>query len=108
MLLAFLTWIYGGIRNPCGGFNLINDGKIICKRCLLADMAGDEHVAHIFEYINSLPDNIKASEDLRGERLSHCRNCDNLVNGMCKHCGCYVEVRTAKINQSCPNPVRKW
>jgi len=80
----------------------------VCKRCLLSDLAGTDHAAHIYEYIASIPDEIKAGAAEVHERLSLCRACDNLVNGMCRLCGCYVEVRAAKKGQVCPHPAPLW
>ena len=80
----------------------------ICKRCLLSELQDADHAAHIYEYIASLPEEIKASAALIQERLDFCRACDNLLNGMCKICGCYVEVRAAKNGQTCPAIHPKW
>ncbi|MCL2405142.1 MAG: DUF6171 family protein [Defluviitaleaceae bacterium] len=64
--------------------------------------------AHIYSYIASIPEDIKASAALIQQRLDSCRACDNLANGMCKICGCYVEVRAVKSGQSCPDIYAKW
>ncbi|MCL2571783.1 MAG: DUF6171 family protein [Defluviitaleaceae bacterium] len=81
---------------------------MICKRCLLHELNDKAQAKHIYEYIESLPPEIKADAAVIRKRLDHCRNCNNLINGMCKHCGCYVEVRTAKKAQTCPSPNPNW
>ena len=49
---------------------------------------------------------IKASEELYEERLSVCKECDMLLTGMCRSCGCYVELRAAVTKNYCPR--KKW
>ena len=77
-----------------------------CKRCLLNELQDEDYARHIYDYINSLPEETKTSAALLHERLEFCRACDCLINGMCKLCGCFVEVRAAKKVQNCPN--KKW
>ena len=57
----------------------------VCKRCLLRELDGT--YAH---------------------RLELCKACGHLVNGMCELCGCFVEVRAAKINQHCAETAQRW
>jgi len=82
--------------------------EAVCKRCLLKDLQEDEYIKQVYEYIESLPDEIKADTALFQERLELCRVCNYLVNGMCKICGCFVEVRAAKKAQQCPGSVSRW
>ena len=78
-----------------------------CRRCLTRDMQGQEkYFANLHEYINNLEADIKASEEIYEERLSVCKECELLMQGMCRTCGCYVELRAAIRNRSCPN--EKW
>ena len=82
--------------------------QVMCKSCLLSDLADADYAAHIYEYISSIPEEIKADAAVIQKRLDYCRACDNLINGMCKLCGCYVEVRAAKSGQSCPHVYPRW
>jgi len=42
-------------------------------------------------------------------RLASCKECDQLLSGVCMKCGCYVELRAAFAAQKCPNAKdRKW
>ena len=41
-------------------------------------------------------------------RLSICKECDRLLDGMCTVCGCYVEMRAAVTTNCCPAVRAKW
>ncbi|MBQ9123874.1 MAG: hypothetical protein IJY10_10360 [Lachnospiraceae bacterium] len=83
------------------------DERRICKKCLIKDMAdGEEMFRNLYEYIENLDEEMKASEELYQERLSCCKECDSLLSGMCRHCGCYVEMRAVVKKNYCP--VKKW
>ena len=56
--------------------------------------------------MDSLEEEEKASGQLYEERLSVCKQCDYLNAGMCKACGCYVEMRAAMKARICP--YGKW
>ena len=82
-------------------------GKRICKRCLIREMAGEEKTYEtIRRMIEDLEPENRAGESLREERLAMCKTCDHLLDGMCRACGCYVELRTAMKEQECP--YEKW
>ena len=79
----------------------------LCKRCLTREMAGqEEYFRTLRTYIENLDIDIKAEEKLYEERLSICRECDMLFQGMCRKCGCYVELRAAVKANGCPG--KKW
>jgi len=79
----------------------------ICRRCLTRDMAGkEEYFRNLQEYIANIDIDIKTDKDRYEERLDLCRECDLLLEGMCRTCGCYVELRAAMIHNTCPN--QKW
>jgi len=83
------------------------ENQRICKSCLTRDIAGkEEYFRNLHEYISNLDCDIKTGEDLYENRLSMCRMCDLLLEGMCRTCGCYVELRAAVAGNSCPN--YKW
>ena len=69
----------------------------VCKRCLLRELDGT-YFQSIYEYIQNLPPQWKEL----------CKACGHLVNGMCELCGCFVEVRAAKINQHCAETAQRW
>lgn len=79
----------------------------VCKKCLTRDMDGQEKTfQNMRDYIDNLDEDIKADSSLYEGRLAICISCDNLFQGMCKSCGCYVEMRAAVIKNKCP--WNKW
>ena len=79
-----------------------------CRRCLLKDMDGQEYFRTVYEYIESLDPEIRTPEPEYRRRLSLCRECDCLINGMCRLCGCFVESRAAKVQSRCAASPEKW
>lgn len=76
----------------------------LCRRCLTRDMVGqEEYFRSLHDYIDNLDLDIRAAEDLYEERLGICRECDMLLQGMCRKCGCYVELRAAVTKNACPD-----
>lgn len=83
------------------------ENRRVCKRCLTREMAGqEEYFKNMQDYIDHLDENIKTEDGLYESRLSVCKNCDLLWEGMCRRCGCYVEMRAALRQNSCPD--RHW
>lgn len=78
----------------------------VCRRCLTSEMDEAEYFKNLHDYIENLDSDSKASPEKYKERLSVCKGCDLLVNGMCGACGCFVELRAALIKNSCPYD--KW
>ncbi len=79
-----------------------------CRRCLLADFGESELLRSIEEYISLLPPEQRAAKETVEARLAICRGCPRLQNGMCSLCGCFVEARTAKRRQRCPDTPPRW
>lgn len=82
--------------------------KRICKRCLAREMPDASYFQNMYDYINSLDTDIKTPDILYENRLSLCKECDNLLNGMCRVCGCFVEMRAAVNKNSCPAVHPHW
>lgn len=59
-------------------------------------------------YIKNYPEEKRVSEEIYRNRLEICRKCEELINGMCRKCGCYVELRALKKKISCPYVPSKW
>ena len=76
-------------------------GLRICKRCLLREMS-EGFFRSLREYIENIDPDIRASESLYENRLDVCRSCEMLMQGMCRKCGCYVELRAAVKKNVCP------
>lgn len=80
-----------------------------CKRCLLLQSGDEDNHKLVQQYIAKIKPEEKCDYDTYQKRLEMCRNCDNLISGMCIKCGCYVEFRAAFKNKKCPDVInRKW
>ncbi|MDU4326735.1 MULTISPECIES: DUF6171 family protein [unclassified Clostridium] len=79
-----------------------------CKKCLLDKVMSEAEYEHMQDYIKSIDNEIKTKEDDYKSRLNTCMECDNLINGMCKLCGCFIEMRAAVKKNYCPDIDRKW
>lgn len=82
------------------------DNKKHCLQCLLREMDQNAYMENLYDYIAHLDEGIKADEALYEERLSVCKGCDYLADGMCRACGCFVELRAAIRNNVCS--YNKW
>lgn len=79
----------------------------ICKRCLTRDMVSQtEQFQNMRDYIDHLEDEKKAADGLYESRLSICTECELLWDGLCRRCGCFVEMRAAIGSNRCPD--EKW
>ncbi len=78
----------------------------VCRRCLTSEMDEAEYFENLHAYIENLDADSKAAPEQYEERLSVCKGCDLLVNGMCRACGCFVELRAALLKNACPYD--KW
>lgn len=80
--------------------------KRVCRRCLTIDMDQKEYFENLHAYIASLDEDLKVDRPLYAKRLSVCKECDLLADGMCRACGCYVELRAVMWKNACPYD--KW
>ena len=80
----------------------------LCKKCLLGESGDDDFYKHVRIVIEDIPEEEKTTQDEYTRRLEICKNCESLISGMCVLCGCYVEVRAAKRNQSCVKSRDVW
>ena len=79
-----------------------------CRKCLLAETNQTELYATIQDYIKNIPPELATPQAVYKKRLSICKACTHLISGMCTLCGCYIELRAAKINQSCVEDKTRW
>ena len=79
-----------------------------CRKCLLRDLDETEYFRSLHEYIENLDDEIKVPENIYEDRLAQCKNCDQLISGMCRICGCYVELRAVMKKNGCPMVHPRW
>ncbi|MDD3219077.1 MAG: DUF6171 family protein [Lachnospiraceae bacterium] len=79
-----------------------------CRKCLLREMKESEYFQNMYEYIAGLPAEDKVSDEVYEMRLGICKECENLLNGMCRICGCYVEMRASMKVKGCPEVNPLW
>jgi len=79
-----------------------------CRRCLTKDMPESAYFSNLYEYIRQIDPDLKAEEKEYERRLSLCKECDNLMNGMCRICGCFVELRAVMKKNYCPGTKKRW
>lgn len=79
-----------------------------CKKCLLRDFDEGDLFQTVQAYIGRLEEDIKTPQEEYEARLNICKGCEDLLGGMCRICGCYVELRAAIQNHYCPAVKRKW
>lgn len=78
-----------------------------CRKCLTRELGDQGEVYRtIRDYIDNLDPDIKADEELYEKRLEICKECGLLLQGMCRSCGCYVELRAAMMKNGCPR--KRW
>lgn len=76
------------------------------KKCLLREMDEAGFFQNMYDYIARIPADDKTPEEEYERRLSICKECEKLLSGMCRMCGCYVEMRAAIALRDCPG--KKW
>lgn len=79
-----------------------------CRKCLLADLDIDEYAQNILEYIKNVPEEKRVEEDVYLRRLEICRSCEELSNGICAKCGCFVELRALTPGSYCASEKKLW
>ena len=80
----------------------------VCRKCLLRDMPGQAYFESLEKYIDRLDSDLKVAADVYERRLGICRDCENLMNGMCRICGCFVELRAVMKKNGCPKVHPAW
>lgn len=84
------------------------EGKPVCKRCLLLQVDPDGLYKKVQELISLIPEDSKTSDAEYRRRLKICGQCEELQNGICRKCGCFVELRAATSSHYCPSAYHKW
>ena len=74
------------------------NGKLrVCRKCL----PGQKNEEAFYE-------DLKVDQQIYEKRLNICSTCDRLMNGMCRLCGCFVELRAVQKVRNCPDLPAKW
>ena len=84
------------------------EGKKICYKCLLEDFDEKGVFETVRDLINGIPEKDRTADEEYRRRLEICRQCDSLLSGTCKKCGCYVELRAAGAARECPDVINRW
>ncbi|MBQ7741242.1 MAG: hypothetical protein IJT65_08435 [Eubacterium sp.] len=80
-----------------------------CKRCLLAEAGNKVELWDIEQFVLTLDKELLVSEEEYQKRITLCKECDELISGLCGRCGCYVELRARLKEKDCPNyDNRRW
>ena len=79
-----------------------------CKRCLLRELSDTEYFHTVSGYIENIPEELRTPDETYTYRLEQCKNCQYLVNGLCRLCGCFVEIRAATHKSYCPAKSSCW
>lgn len=80
----------------------------VCRKCLLEQTSEEEYFQKLEEYIANLDEDVKVPQELYEERLTLCGMCPKLSRGMCRLCGCFVELRAALKVRKCPDVHPRW
>ena len=74
-----------------------------CKKCLIRQMQEEEDLYQVIKaHLEQMEPDSKVPPQEYERRLELCEACELLLMGMCRSCGCYVEIRAAKKNLCCP------
>lgn len=81
-----------------------------CKWCqYLKSLYERDMEEELRQYIEHIPAEVRAPDEVYRERLEICSRCPDCISGMCRYCGCFVAARAAKWKLACPNPSeKKW
>ena len=82
--------------------------KPFCTRCLLEELDDETIYETVQRTIRSIPEEKRTGETEYRKRLNGCKECEKLVQGMCRVCGCFVEVRAAYVRKKCPDIHPRW
>ncbi|GAB5081140.1 hypothetical protein Osc1_03130 [Hominimerdicola sp. 21CYCFAH17_S] len=80
----------------------------LCRKCLLEDMDETDYFKRLKDYISAYPKEKRTGGEEYSRRLEVCRSCEELYSGMCRKCGCYVELRALKKEARCAAVPDKW
>ncbi|MDD6326556.1 MAG: DUF6171 family protein [Lachnospiraceae bacterium] len=95
-------------KDQIGAAPNTSEPRRFCRKCLTREMEQTEYFRTLHEYIEHLDADLKVSSERYEERLALCKECEKLYQGMCRICGCYVELRAVMKKNSCPLVKPAW
>ncbi len=81
---------------------------IRCRKCLPGGMSKEAFFEDLERYVERISPDERVSEESYWKRLEICRACGQLQEGMCRICGCYVQLRAALKVKGCPEVHPRW
>lgn len=78
---------------------------LFCRKCLVGQQAED-YALILEKGLAHIPPEELASEELRERRAALCGRCEKRAGVTCAACGCFVELRCARTEMTCP--YGKW
>lgn len=73
-----------------------------CRLCEISERFPDDIDRYVKQYIETLPEDSRTSDEEYVRRIELCAVCDRLEAGICRSCGCFVGVRAAVRSGVCP------
>lgn len=86
----------------------MGEGLRVCRKCLPGQGDKEAFYENLSSYIQRMDEELKVSQQTYESRLALCRRCEKLMNGMCRLCGCFVELRAVQKVRKCPDIPAKW
>lgn len=80
----------------------------VCRKCLPRTETREEYFEKLSDYVKRMDEDLKVDQETYEYRLELCSKCDNLLDGMCRICGCFVELRAAQKVKKCPGIPSRW
>ena len=78
------------------------NGKLrVCRKCLPEQNNEEAFYEDLSRYIQRMDEDLKVDQRAYEKRL-------NICNGMCRLCGCFVELRAVQKVRKCPDLPAKW
>lgn len=87
---------------------MANSLNVECEYCLSRELSDEQYIRTIKEYVNLVPLDKRADSRVYQRRLKLCSACEFLQNGMCRMCGCFVEIRAIVAKRTCPINKPEW
>ena len=80
----------------------------VCRKCLPRTETREEYFEKLSDYVKRMDEDLKVDQETYEKRLALCSECKNYLDGMCRLCGCFVELRAAQKIKKCPDIQVKW
>ena len=77
------------------------NGKLrVCRKCLPGQKNEEAFYEDLSRYIQRMDEELKVDQQTYEKRLG--------MSGMCRLCGCFVELRAVQKVRKCPDLPAKW